>query len=149
MYRQIVPEIIDKQKLITISPSATVRDACRLMAQHSIGAVLVLEDEKLIGIFTERDLLMRVTAQHLDPDTTHISGVMTADPDTVDINASTSGILNQMKEHGYRHLPITENGELIGIISVRDLYAAVKSELEHGIQQREAFIFGHYGAMSS
>jgi len=141
MHRRVVPDIVDQQKIELLSSGTTVRDAARNMAERHIGAVLIGSGGRLDGIFTERDLLIRVVAQGLDPDSTPLSQVMTADPDTVGPNDLASLALERMRTSGYRHVPVVEDGQVVGIVSLRDLYAAAKSELEEDLQQREAFIF--------
>ena len=141
MHRKVVPDIVDQQKIEVLSASTSVRDAARNMAERHIGAVLIGQDRRLQGIFTERDVLTRVVARGLDPDTTPLEKVMTPDPDTVGPDDMAVEVLERMRASGYRHLPIVEEGEVIGIVSIRDLYAAIKRELEEDLQQREAFIF--------
>ena len=141
MQRRVVPDIVNQQKIELLPASTTVRNAARNMAERHIGAVLVGQGGRLQGIFTERDVLFRVVARSLDPDTTPVSEVMTPDPDTVGPNDLASLALERMRTFGYRHVPVVENGKVIGIVSLRDLYAAAKSELEEDLQQREAFIF--------
>lgn len=143
MHRSIVPDIIPaRQTLSTLGSDANVRQASKLMAERHIGAILVVAGGKLEGIFTERDLLNRVVAVGKDPDTVRIGEVMTRNPDTASPDETALDTLIRMQTKGYRHLPVVEEGELIGILSVRDLFAAVKRELEEDIQEREAFIFG-------
>ncbi len=143
MHKSIVPDIIsEKQTLTTFSADITVRHAAKAMAERHIGAVLVTANGKLEGIFTERDVLNRVVAPGKDPETVRIGEVMTRNPDTVSPDATALDTLIRMQTKGYRHLPVVEDGDLVGIVSVRDLFAAVKRELEEDIQEREAFIFG-------
>jgi CBS domain-containing protein len=142
MHRKIVPDIVDKQTLTKLAPETLVREAARIMAERHIGAVLVTVNGRLEGIFTERDVLNRVVALGRDPDTLRISEVMTRNPDTVGPDATALDTLILMQTKGYRHLPVLDDGELVGIVSVRDLFSAVKRELEEDIQEREAFIFG-------
>jgi CBS domain-containing protein len=111
------------------------------MAERHIGAVLVAVDGRLQGIFTERDVLARVVAAGLDPNDTALGGVMTPNPDTVAPNDSALEALRRMSERGYRHLPVVDGNQLVGIVSIRDLYTAVNEELAEDLQQREAFIF--------
>ncbi|WP_193368571.1 CBS domain-containing protein [Pelagibius marinus] len=141
MHRKVVPDIVDQQKIELLPSSTLVRAAARNMAERHIGAVLVGSGGRLEGIFTERDLLIRVVARGLDPDGTPLSAVMTADPDTVGPDDLASLALERMRTSGYRHVPVVEDGEVVGIVSLRDLYAAAKRELEEDLQQREAFIF--------
>jgi CBS domain-containing protein len=141
MHRKVVPDIVNQQKIQLLPASTTVRDAARNMAERHIGAALVGEAGRLQGIFTERDVLIRVVARGLDPDSTRLSEVMTPNPDTVGPDDLASLALERMRASGYRHVPVVEDGEVVGIVSLRDLYAAAKRELEEDLQQREAFIF--------
>ncbi len=147
MQRKIVPDIIGEQTLTALTRSATVREAAELMLERNIGAILVIEDDRLQGIFTERDLTTRVAATGRNPDTTQLGEVMTGDLDTVSPNDTAASVLELMQEHGYRHVPVLDGDQVVGIVSIRDLYAAVKRQLEEDIKEREAFIFGsNYGA---
>lgn len=141
MHRKVVPDIVSEQKIELLPASTTVRAAARNMAARHIGAVLIGEGDRLMGIFTERDLLIRVVARGLDPDTTPLTAVMTPDPDTVGPDDLASLALERMRTSGYRHVPVVEDDKVVGIVSLRDLYAAAKRELEEDLQQREAFIF--------
>lgn len=141
MQRRIVPDLVSNQTLASLPPTATVRDAVRVMAERHIGAVLVAIDGRLQGIFTERDVLTRVVAAGLDPGDTALGGVMTPNPDTVGPGDTAFEALRRMSERGYRHLPVVDDDEMVGIVSIRDLYAAVNKDLAEDLQQREAFIF--------
>ncbi|HEY9537537.1 MAG TPA: CBS domain-containing protein [Kiloniellaceae bacterium] len=141
MHRKVVPDIVHQQKIELLPASTTIRDAAKNMAERHIGAVLIGEGNRLQGIFTERDLLIRVIARGLDPDATQLKEVMTPDPDTVGPNDWASLALERMRSSGYRHVPVVDDGIVVGIVSLRDLYAAAKRELEEDLQQREAFIF--------
>jgi CBS domain-containing protein len=115
-------------------PGASVSDACRLMAGQGCGSILVAERGRLVGIFTERDLVRRVLAPGLDPKLTLLAEVMTRDPDTIGPNEPVDEAVRRMDEFGYRHLPVVEDGRVLGIVSVRDLsiedLAAMHAELE-------------------
>jgi CBS domain-containing protein len=141
MHRKVVPDIVHQQRIELLPVSTTVRAAARNMAERHIGAVLVGQGRRLQGIFTERDVLTRVVARGLDPDTTTLDQVMTRDPDTVGPDDFAHDVLERLRASGYRHLPVLEDDKVIGIVSIRDLYAAAKRELEEDLQQREAFIF--------
>jgi CBS domain-containing protein len=141
MQRKIVPDIVKDQVIALVAPTVTVRDAAEIMAERHIGALLVGDGDKMIGIFTERDVLTRVVARGLDPDITVLESVMTKNPDTVLPDEMALDALERMRSKGYRHLPVVEDGKLVGIVSIRDLYSAVTTELESDIKQREAFIF--------
>ena len=147
MNRRIMPDVIAPgQQLSTLGPSATVTEAVRLMRDRHIGAVLILEDQALLGIFTERDVLTRVVAQERDPATTSLSEVMTANPDTVAPDDKAIDALDRMSTQGYRHLPVVAGERVVAILSIRDLYAAVRRSLERDLRERDAYIFGEsYG----
>ena len=141
MKRRIVPDIIDKQELLTLSPDASVREAVRVMAERKIGAVLVTRDGSLAGIFTERDVLTRVVDAGLDADATKLDAVMTPDPDTLVPSDRAVDALMKMSTRGYRHLPVVDEGQLVGIVSIRDIFGAVQKELESDLKQRDQLIF--------
>ncbi|MBL8805893.1 MAG: CBS domain-containing protein [Rhodospirillales bacterium] len=146
MIRKIVPDVISGvQDLATASAHMTVRDAAQVMAQRRIGALMVIDGPRLAGIFTERDLLSKVVAQRRDPDTVHLGDVMTRDPDTIGPEESAFAALEMMRSRGYRHLPVMDRGRLIGMVSVRDLYATALDEVEEGLKERDAFISGSAG----
>ncbi|SMF63321.1 CBS domain-containing protein [Azospirillum oryzae] len=140
--RRLMPDVIKNQELTCLPPDATVRDAATLMAEKRIAAVLVTEGRTLKGIVTERDMTARVVAAGLDPDTTRLSAVMTADPDTLEPSATALAALDLMERHHYRHLPIAVGGEVVGMVSIRDLFAVVRSHLEDELRNREAYMFG-------
>ena len=132
--RKIVPDVIKSpQDLATVTPKTTVAEVSELMATRRIGAILVLEKGKLAGIFTERDALVRVIAKGVDPKTTAVGEVMTKNPDTIQPTESVQTALDLMAERGYRHLPVIDEGQLYGIISIRDLYRSVKQQMEEDI----------------
>jgi len=149
--RKLMPDVIKDQQLVCLAPDATVQDAAILMAERRVAAVLVTEGRVLKGIFTERDLASRVVAQGRDATATRLGEVMTADPDTLGPDARAIEALDLMERHHYRHLPVaSEDGEVLGIVSIRDLFAVVRAQLEDEIRDREAFIFGsNYSASTS
>jgi CBS domain-containing protein len=136
MERRIVPDVIgQRQQLLELPASASTREAARRMCERKVGAVLVTADGALPGIFTERDLMHRVIAAGRDPDATRLGEVMTPDPDTVDADDYAVDALALMSERGYRHLPVLEKGQLVGIVSRRDFLGEeiviVEEELGH------------------
>lgn len=138
---KIVPDVVENQVLYKIPPTANVCDAAKVMATNRVSAVLITEDERLIGIFTERDLTARVVAAGRDPKTTQVKDVMTPRPDVLKPDDSAMDALELMRRRHYRHLPVVDAGHIVGMVSIRDLYAVVKDELEKDVRQREAFIF--------
>jgi CBS domain-containing protein len=137
-----VADTIKSTTLTTVKAGATVRDAVKCMAERNIGAVLVTDDKKLLGIFTERDLAVRAIAPEIDIDSTRVDQVMTRDPDTLKPQDSVYDALKMMQENSYRHLPVLDGGQIVGMVSIRDIYGVVKEQLEEDVQSCEAFVFG-------
>ncbi len=106
----------------TVPPHATVFAAVQKMVEARIGAVLVVDAQnRLVGIFSERDVLVRVVSLHRDPLTTPVAHVMTIDPVTIDASTTVEEVLDQHAGKEFRHLPVLEEGRLVGMVSVRDL----------------------------
>lgn len=114
-----IENVIEPRKLVVAPPDATVSDAARLMRTSHVGAVLVVKEERLVGIFTERDALFRVMALNRDPHRTVLSDVMTPDPITVAPHETFGYALLLMHEHGFRHAPVVVNGKPVGVVSAR------------------------------
>lgn len=131
--RTIVPHVIAEQVLATFPRAASVREAAATMASRRIGAVLIVEDGHLLGIFTERDVVTRVVATGGNPDRVTLGEVMTPDPDTIGPDDSVALALERMSQAGYRHLPVVDGARLIGIVSIRDLHRSVKDQMEADI----------------
>lgn len=130
MFNQPVKNVMEQRKFLTAAPQTTVRKAAEMMAKKHVGAVLVVENEQLVGIFSERDAVFRVTARGLDPQTTRLAEVMTPAPKTISPEKSFGYAMSVMHESGFRHLPIVEDGKPIGIISSR---SALDPDLEEFI----------------
>jgi CBS domain-containing protein len=115
-----ISEILRLRPLVSADPGMSVREASRLMASEKIGALPVVRDGRLIGIFTERDALVRVLARDLPPDETPLAEVMTANPVTIDARRPFRHALQMMIDGGFRHVPVVEGGSVVGIVSARD-----------------------------
>ncbi len=148
MHLKIIPDIVRDQDIRGMSDQDTVLDAAKNMTKLNIGAIVVVDgDDNLVGIVTERDMTRRVMAAGLDPRATALGDIMTKNPDTLAPGDSALDALELMRLREYRHLPVTEDRKVVGMVSVRDLYSAVKGALEKDIQETEAFVFGdRYGA---
>ena len=107
----------------TVAPDVSLRDVARKMADHRVGAVAVVAEGTLKGILTERDIVFRGVAQGLASDSATAEDVMTRDPVTVDIDDAISDALAAKLGDAFRHLPVMENGALVGILSFRDIPA--------------------------
>jgi signal-transduction protein with cAMP-binding, CBS, and nucleotidyltransferase domain len=113
---------LEPRQAITLAPTATVRQAIDTMMFHDIGSVMIVDDlGNLLGIFSERDLLMRVADPVVDHTTRPVSDFMTAKPTTVRPTDTLGFVLHQMDVGGYRHLPLHQDGRPLGMISVRDM----------------------------
>ena len=131
MPQRIMSDIIRDQHPLMLRPEVTVQEACRRMQRRRVGAVLVVdEDRHLLGIFTGRDAVSRVIAKGLDSVSTSLAKVMTKKPDTIMPGKTAMDALLQMRDCGYRHLPIVENGRVIGIVSRGDFRGAEKARLD-------------------
>ncbi|HET9352038.1 MAG TPA: CBS domain-containing protein [Burkholderiales bacterium] len=114
-----IKSVLEPRKLVVAAPHTTVTEAARLMKEGKVGAVLVVEEGRLVGIFTERDALFRVIAPGLDPAKTELRGVMTRDPTTVAPDETFGYALLLMHEKGFRHTPVVEDGRPVGVVSAR------------------------------
>jgi CBS domain-containing protein len=109
--------------LFSIEPGTTVAEAATVMGERRIGSALVMEDDRLLGIFTERDIV-RALGQHFDAAGHSVSEWMTQDPLTVPPDTSVEVALRTMFDHGFRHLPVVDGDRVVGIVSMRDLSKA-------------------------
>lgn len=150
MQRKIFPGVIDgQQALCCLSPDSTAREAAHVMGERRIGAVMVVEHGVLKGIVTERDLVGRLLARDRDPETTRLAEIMTADPETLAPADSALHALEKMRVGRYRHLPVLDGGAVVGMVSIRDLFEAVRRSLEEELHTAETLIYGEpYGTSS-
>ncbi len=132
MFTQPVRNLMEQRKLLTAPPQTTVLQAATMMAKKHVGAVLVVEEERLIGIFTERDAVFRVIARKLDPATTPLVDVMTREPKTISPDKTFGYAMLLMHENHFRHLPVVENDKPIGIVSSRN---ALDPDLEEFVAE--------------
>jgi len=148
MQRKIVPDVISEQDIAAVKTGASALDAAELMASANIAAVIVTDDnDRLIGIVTERDLTRQVVAKGLTPAEVKIGDIMTKNPDTLEPNDSAVDALKLMQTRKYRHLPVVINNKCVGMVSIRDLYSSVMDAIQEDMRETEAFVFGdRYGA---
>ena len=135
-------DLIAGQDLHVISEQETVYDAARLMAEKRIGAVPIVDGDRVVGIFSERDIMNRVVAKNLNPQKTIVEQVMTKDLIVGSPEEDIEQILYRMKQSNIRHLPIVQSGKLVGILSLRDLLQADLIEKDEEIKIMTAYI--HY-----
>jgi CBS domain-containing protein len=128
---------MERKKMLTAPPETTVSKAAKLMANKNVGAVMVVENERLVGIFTERDAVFRVIAQGRDVQTTRLADVMTTAPRTAGPDKSFGYALLMMHENGFRHVPVIENGKPVGIVSARYALDPEMEEFVSEVQRRK------------
>lgn len=126
----------------SVPGNATVLEALKLMADEQIGAVLVMEKSKIIGIYTERDYVQKGEVEGRRAETTMIRDVMTAGMYTVTMETSVEQCMALMEAHHIRHLPVVENDQLVGMVSIRDVMTAALENRESEIKGLENYIIG-------
>ncbi len=122
MTERTIRDIIDGQELLTAPADMKADEAARMMKQRNVGAMMVVDGGKLVGMFTERDALFRVLAAGLDGASTPLSEVMTKNPRTITPDRQFVQALSIMHEGRFRHLPVIEDGRPIGMVSARDAF---------------------------
>ena len=123
-------DLVKDRRVYSIEADHTVLEAARFMLEHHIGALPVLHNGELVGIFSERDVMNRVVAVGRTPGTTKVSEVMTANPKSVSVQETVENCLFLMREFGFRHLPLTDGKELKGLVSLRDIPLQALAEKE-------------------
>jgi CBS domain-containing protein len=121
---------VKDRKVYTAQADQTVLEAARFMMEHNIGALPVLRNGELVGIFSERDIMNRVVAGARAAGTTKVSEVMTANPRTVGVDETVENCLFMMREFGFRHVLIADGKEVKGLVSLRDLLLRYVSQKE-------------------
>lgn len=137
-----VRQILDGKitSLVTVGPDESVLDALKRMAERSVGAVLVVTDGELVGILTERDYARKIVLQGLASATTPVRAIMTHPVTTVTPAHRARECMRLMNEHRFRHLPVMEDGVLLGVVSIGDLLKTVIEEQQQEIGQLQAYI---------
>lgn len=133
-----------ERTLWTIAPTATVFEAIKLMAEKNVGALPVLDGLKLVGIVSERDYMSKVMLMGRSSKDTPVSDIMTCEVVTVAPDQSVSECMNVITEHRVRHLPVMENGALVGVVSIGDLVRWIIATQKMTIEQLENYIAGGY-----
>jgi CBS domain-containing protein len=123
-------DLVKDRRVLSIDADRSVLEGARLMMENRIGALPVLRNGELVGIFSERDIMNRVVALGRLPGTTKISEVMTANPKSVSVDETMENCLYLMREFGFRHLPIVDGKELKGLVSSRDILLRYISQQE-------------------
>jgi CBS domain-containing protein len=139
---KLIKPLVQNQEMVVVDSATSVVQAARLMSERQIGAVPVVDGERLTGIFTERDVLSRVVSAGVDPAATTVGSVMTTDLVTADSGESNDVCLRRMQQAHVRHLLVLEGGRLVGILSLRDLLSVEIDERDEAINLLNAYV--HY-----
>jgi CBS domain-containing protein len=127
--------------VISVAPIQTVLDAANVMNEAGIGGVVVLESGRLVGIFTERDIMRRVVAARRDPSATLVSDVMTTEPMTITADVQIAVCRAMMSTRRIRHFPVMHDNGLVGMVTSGDILAFEVAEAEAQIEQLEKYVF--------
>jgi CBS domain-containing protein len=127
--------------LFTVDRQATVAEAVRIMTKNNVGIVSVLDGDKLVGVFSERDVVRRVVDRRLDPARTSVEEVMTADLVVADADEDYQLAIHQMDQANVRHLPVVSEGQLVSMLSIRDLLRVNMEDKEAEIHHLHAYLF--------
>ena len=135
-----IRDLITNRTIHYVQPSQTVLEAASYMVDRNVGAVPVLDGSKLVGIFSERDIMRRVVTEGRNPLTTRICDVMTTELHTLEPSASSEEAMCLMQNHGVRHLPVCEGRTLVGFLSLRDLLRCHLDEKSGEAEMMRAYI---------
>ena len=133
-------DLVKNQDTYQAELGHTVLETVRAMVDRNIGAVPVLHNGRLVGIFSERDLMRRVVAEGLDPRLTCLAEVMTEDPLTISTHEDLETCMTMMRRHGFRHLPVCHEGQLVGMVSLRDILLHDLDEKDDEVRMMRAYI---------
>ena len=141
---QLVNHVLDRKgrNIISVKPDDSVLEAIRVMAEKNIGAVVVMQDESLIGIMSERDYARKVIVKGRASDSTPVADIMTSDVFTATGGETVNKCMAMMTEKKIRHLPVVEEGNVVGMISIGDLVEAIIADQQEEIEQLEHYISG-------
>jgi CBS domain-containing protein len=141
---KLVKHLLDAKgrDIVSIAEDASVLEAITVMAERSIGSLLVMDGAALRGIVTERDYARKVIVKGRSSKSTQVKEIMTADVCTASIDQSVNDCMTIMSERRIRHLPVVDNDEVIGLISIGDLVQAIISDQQEAIAQLEQYISG-------
>ena len=135
-----VQEVVHQSQLFSVEERQSVAEVARAMAGFHVGAILVLKGDELAGIFSERDLMVRVVLERRDPELTPVREVMTADVSTIDEGATPEEAMEAMQAHNCRHLPVTRDGHVVAFLSMRDLMNYEVARQTEEIHHMRAYI---------
>ena len=133
-------DLIKNQDTYEADIGQTVLETVHAMVERNIGAVPVLHNGQLVGIFSERDLMKRVVAEGRDPRTTSLAEVMTDDPLTISLNEELGNCMSVMRRNNFRHLPVCHEGKLVAMVSLRDILLQDLTDKDDEVRMMRAYI---------
>jgi CBS domain-containing protein len=136
----VLAQVIRSRGVVSARPYESTLDVATRMKEAQVGAVVVLEGDVLVGIFSERDLMTRVVVARRDPGATPVSAVMTRDVVTAEMEDRVDACEDKMRRAGCRHLPVLAHGRVIGMISMRDLLRDELEEERHEVRELRAYL---------
>ena len=132
-----VRDIVKNQTVLSAPADISVAEAARRMKQAKVGAMLVMLDGELVGMFTERDALFRVLAVGLDAETTSLAAVMSTNLQIITPDRSFASALHMMYDGGFRHVPVVDNGKVLGMVSARDALGPEMEQFQSELESRQ------------
>jgi CBS domain-containing protein len=141
---KLIKHLLDRKgrQIIAVKPDSSVLDAIRLMAEKNIGALLVMEGGRLLGIMSERDYARKVVVKGRASDSTPVSDIMSANVVTTSSTETVNTCMALMTDRRIRHLPVVYDGVVVGVISIGDLVQAIIADQQEAIEQLEQYISG-------
>ena len=141
---KLVKHMLDAKgrHVIAVAPDASVLEAVKLMAEAGVGSLVVLDDEKLCGIITERDYARKVIIKGRSSESTQVAEIMSTNVFTTSSDQTVTECMELMSANSIRHLPVVEDNRVIGMISMRDLVQAIIADQQEEIEQLEHYISG-------
>ncbi|MGE0357732.1 MAG: CBS domain-containing protein [Burkholderiales bacterium] len=128
--------------MVTVKPEDTVLDAIKVLAREDVGAAVVVTGEQLVGIFSERDYTRKVVLKGRSSESTRVEEIMSANVICVSPRTKTRDCMALMSEKNIRHLPVVEEGRVIGMVSIRDIVTDIIADQDFTISQLESYISG-------
>jgi CBS domain-containing protein len=141
---KLVKHLLDSKgrHIISVAPDLSVLDAIKLMAEKTVGSLVVMNDEELVGIITERDYARKVIIKGRSSETTQVAEIMSTNVLTTSSAETVNSCMEMMTERRIRHLPVVEDNRIIGMISIGDLVQAIIADQQEEIEQLEHYISG-------
>ena len=143
-----VAEVLGRKgkRILSVQPKQSVYEAIQKMAEEGVGALLVIEDDRMVGILSERDYARKVILKGRSSMDTQVQEIMTSPVITGAPNYTVDECMTLMTKYSFRHLPICDNDRIVGVVSIGDLVKAIISHQAHAIHELESYIAGKYPA---